>query len=221
MCGPRQPIDLTVSEQLRYNITIVDRPAQKSACSCSRVTDHRCTAKISRYNCADHHSGAALLDCMTSPVRRLSSLVSLPKILSDSLVTALAHGQTDPDSLAYRLVPRPVYPIKLAIAAEGLAMVSKYALQYIQILLQVELVDKICCRLLILVRHSARSIYSMMRHACVIVILISPCQNTCFTCHRVVQVGSEILWTDVLSQECKCTSPIFSTHEHPIWYDHC
>ena len=47
-------------------------------------------------------------------------------------------------------------------------MVSKYALQYIQILLQVELVDKICCRLLILVRHSARSIYNMMRHACVI-----------------------------------------------------
>jgi hypothetical protein len=70
---------------------------------------------------------------MTSPARQLSSLVSLPKVLSDSLVTALV--QTDPDSLAYRLVPRPVYPIKLAIAAEGLALVRKYALRYIQTLL--------------------------------------------------------------------------------------
>ncbi len=34
-------------------------------------------------------------------------------------------------------------------------------------------------------------------------------------------MGSEILWTDVLSQECKNTSPIFSTREHPIWYDYC
>jgi hypothetical protein len=63
--------------------------------------------------------------CMTSLARQLSSLTSLPKILSDSLVTALA--ETDSDSLAYRLVPRPVYPIKLAIAAEGLALVRAYA----------------------------------------------------------------------------------------------
>ena len=103
---------------------------------------------------------------MTSQVRQLSSLVSLPKILSDSLVTALA--QTDPDGFAYRLVPRPVYPIKLAIAAEGLALVSKYALQHFQFVLQVTVVDNNCCRVLILVRHSARSIYNMMRHACFI-----------------------------------------------------
>ena len=62
---------------------------------------------------------------MTSPARQLSSLISHPKILSDSLVTTLA--QTDSGSLAYRLVPRPVYPIKLAIAAEGLALVRTYA----------------------------------------------------------------------------------------------
>ncbi len=64
---------------------------------------------------------------MTSPSRQLSSLISLPKILSDSLVTALA--QTGFDSLAYRLVPRPVYPIKLAIAADGLALVRIYTSQ--------------------------------------------------------------------------------------------
>ncbi|KAL0043513.1 hypothetical protein WJX79_006904 [Trebouxia sp. C0005] len=103
---------------------------------------------------------------MTSQVRQLSSLVSLPKILSDSLVTALA--QTDPDGFAYRLVPRPVYPIKLAIAAEGLALGP------------------------------------------------DPCKTQCQIHLQHDEVGSEILRTDILSQECKNTSPIFSSHEHPI-----
>ncbi|KAL0045894.1 hypothetical protein WJX82_007719 [Trebouxia sp. C0006] len=103
---------------------------------------------------------------MTSLARQLSSLTSLPKILSDSLVTALA--ETDSDSLAYRLVPRPVYPIKLAIAAEGLALGP------------------------------------------------DPCRTQCQIHVQHDEVGSEILWTDVSSPECKSTSPIFSTREHPI-----
>ncbi|KAL0041236.1 hypothetical protein WJX77_009833 [Trebouxia sp. C0004] len=70
--------------------------------------------------------------------------------------------------MAYRLVPRPVYPIKLAIAAEGL------------------------------------------------VVGPDPCKTQCHIHLQHDEVGSEILWRDVSSQECKNTSPVFSTREHPI-----
>ena len=33
-----------------------------------------------------------------------------------------------------------------------------------------------------------------------------------------LQIGSEILWTDILSQQSKHSNPCFSTREHPIWY---
>lgn len=58
---------------------------------------------------------------MASPARQLSSLVSLPKILSDSLVAALTPAADG--SLAAKLAHRPVYPIRLAISAEGLNLV--------------------------------------------------------------------------------------------------
>ena len=32
------------------------------------------------------------------------------------------------------------------------------------------------------------------------------------------QVGSDILWTDVISQQCQGPNPSFSSSDQPIWY---
>lgn len=70
---------------------------------------------------------------MTSPARQLSSLVSLPKILSDSLVAALAP--TTPGNSADKLAPRCVYPIRLTISAEALNQVKFCTLRCYSVLI--------------------------------------------------------------------------------------
>lgn len=43
------------------------------------------------------------------------------------------------------------------------------------------------------------------------------CHNTELT-SLLDQVGSDILWTDVISQQCQGSSPCFSSPDQPIWY---
>lgn len=64
---------------------------------------------------------------MSGPHRQLSTLKSLPKILGDSLPATLSPATAG--SCKIKLNPRPVYPIKLAIEAEGLQQASTHSVQ--------------------------------------------------------------------------------------------
>ena len=66
---------------------------------------------------------------MSSPHRQLSSLVSLPKTLGDSLAASLSPAAAE--SSEVRLAPRPVYPINLAVEAEGLQQASIHCVEYL------------------------------------------------------------------------------------------